>query len=250
MMHLLIPFITVIGLLIGSFLNVCIHRIPCGETVVTKPSHCPQCMRNIKWHDLVPVISYIWLKGQCRYCCNKISIIYPLVELLNAVAYLWLYSTFGLSVSFAGFALLTSALIVISFIDLKHKIIPDSILILLFIVGVIYNIINPELTILNSALGFFAVSVPLFILALITNGGMGGGDIKLMAVVGIFLGWKLVLISLFIASLLGSIVGISLMLFKQIKRKEHIPFGPFLAAGIFIAILYGNMIWDWYLGQY
>ncbi|NLY44100.1 MAG: prepilin peptidase [Clostridiaceae bacterium] len=248
---MIIPlFILILGLLIGSFLNVCIHRIPLNQTVVTEPSHCPVCGRRIKWYDLIPVVSYILLQGKCRFCKNKISIRYPLVELLNAAAYLLIYNTYGLSVQLLGMAFLVSALIVISFIDFAHSIIPDRIIVVLLIAGIIYSFFNNSITILEAVIGFFAASVPLLIIAVLSGGNMGGGDIKLMAVSGLFLGWKLILLSLILGSCIGSVIGIILIVLKKIKLKQRIPYGPFLSAGIFISIIYGQDFLRWYLNFY
>ncbi len=178
---------------------------------------------------------------------QKISIKYILVEVFNGLAYVLLYSVYGLSIQFIGMAFLASTLIVISFIDYEHKLIPNNILIVLFIAGVIYNILNRDLTIMDSGIGFFAASVPLFLLAIFTKGGMGGGDIKLMAVIGLFLGWKLVWLSLIFGACISSVIGIILLLFRVIKRKDPIPFGPFLAIGSFISMVYGTKIIQWYM---
>jgi leader peptidase (prepilin peptidase)/N-methyltransferase len=239
-----------LGLLIGSFLNVCIYRIPKNQTVVTTPSHCPKCNYRIKWYDLIPVFGYLFLGGKCRFCKEKVSIQYPSVELLNGSIYVWLYFIYSLSVQFFGMAFLASTLIVISFIDFKYSIIPNRIILVLLIGGIIYNILDKELTYVDSIAGFFAASFPLLVIAVLSKGGMGGGDVKLMAVAGIFLGWQLILLALFLASMIGSVVGIALIVLKIKKRKDLIPFGPFLAAGIFIVMLYGHEIIKWYLGFY
>lgn len=237
------------GLLIGSFLNVCIYRIPRGENFVTGRSHCPACGSLIHWYCNIPLLSYMFLKGRCKDCGQRISAIYPSVELLNAVLYLLVYLVYGLSV----YALLTlalfSLLIVLSFIDLKHQLIPDGLIIAILALG-IGNLFYQ--TLVFSAhwylwiIGFFAASVPLLILGLIVHEGMGGGDIKLMAAAGLFLGWKLILLALFLGSLYGGIVSAFLMLSKKATMKSALPFGPFLSLGIITAALAGNMLLSWY----
>lgn len=192
----------------------------------------------------------MFLKGKCRHCGDRISIKYPVVELFTGIVFLITYLNFGVSVGFFSSVFLFCALIVISFIDLEHRIIPDSIVIALIIAGIFFNIVNTEITWLDSLIGFFAASIPLLIIAMIFKGGMGGGDIKLMAAAGLFLGWRLILLSLFIASIAGSIIGIGLMVFEKKKRKDAIPFGPFLATGIFTSLLYGVSIIEWYIGQF
>ena len=241
-------YVFILGLLIGSFLNVCIYRIPKGKTVVTEHSHCMRCGKRIRWFDLVPVISYLLLQGKCRMCKCKISVRYPVIEVLNALVYVMLYRVYDIGILFLGLGFLASTLIVVSFIDVDHKYIPNRIVMLLLGVGVLYNILNKEMTVFDSIVGFFSASVPLLILAMASKGGMGGGDIKLMAVVGIFLGWQFTVLALIIAACSGSVVGIGLMLFKKVNRKEPICFGPFLSVGIGIVMIYGQEILAWYRG--
>lgn len=238
----------IFGLLIGSFLNVCIYRIPLGQSVMTIPSHCCSCGKKIKWYDLMPLISYIILRGKCRFCKERISIRYPLVEILNAVIYILIYQTFGLSIQMAGFAILASALVVIAFIDYDLKIIPDIIIVFLIVVGIIYSILARDITHFDRIIGFFSASLPLYIIMIVSKGGMGGGDIKLMAAAGIYLGWKLTLLALFLGSVIGSVAAVILLLLKRKTRRDEIPFGPALAAGIILSALYGNQMLSWYLG--
>ena len=236
----------VFGLIIGSFLNVCIYRIPKKESIIFGCSYCQKCGSKIHIIDMIPVLSYILLGRKCRSCDQNISLSYPMVELLNGLIYLLLYTIFGLSIKCAGMAFLSSILLVVSFIDLQYQMIPDSVILVMIIAGVIYNLFNTELTYLDSLLGFFAASIPLFIIAVVSKGGMGGGDIKLMAAAGIFLGWQLILLSLFLAFIIGSIISIILIVMQLKNRKDIIPFGPFLSAGIFVAFLYGSEIVNWY----
>lgn len=170
-----------------------------------------------------------------------------MVELLNAVAYLWLFTIYGFSIQFIFMAIMASALIVIAMIDLQHMIIPDGILVFVFVVAILNTFLNPDIAILDAVIGFFTASVPLLILAVITNGGMGGGDIKLMAVAGIFLGWKKTLLSLFMGAWIGAIICVILIGLKIINRKDPIPFGVFLAIGIYGTMLYGEQILAWYI---
>ncbi|MGE4282259.1 MAG: A24 family peptidase [Clostridia bacterium] len=235
-------FVLILGLVIGSFLNVCIYRIPLKQSIVTTPSHCTACGKRIKWYDLIPVLSYLLLGRKCRFCKQKISIRYMQVELLNAAAYLWVYSIYGLSVQFFALSFLSSCLVVISFIDFEIQIIPNGIILLMLVIGLMMPHFNRNITYMDAVLGFFAASVPLLLTAILSKGGMGGGDIKLMAVAGLFLGWNQILLALVIGAVIGSVIGIALILLKRIQRRDMIPFGPFLAAGIFIAMLYGQQI--------
>ncbi len=242
--------IFIFGLLIGSFLNVCIYRIPLKKTIVKGRSYCPSCNSPIPWYCNIPLFSYIFLKGRCRNCKEKISLIYPTVELLNAVLYLLIWKVYGLTVPAIFFAALFSILVIISFIDLKYQIIPDGLVLTILILGVangIYQTTVLNVPWYNWVVGFFAASVPLLILGLIFPEGMGGGDIKLMAATGLFIGWKLILLSLFIGALYGGIVSIFVILVKKGSLKTALPFGPMLSLGIVTCVLTGNQLLSWYL---
>lgn len=239
--------VLVFGLVIGSFLNVCIYRIPRKESVVTVPSHCPDCNTKLKPYDLIPVFSYLFLKGKCRYCSAKISIRYPLVESLNALLFLLCYLRFGLSIHLIPKLILCSVLLVISAIDIDTQEIPNGAVILIIILGIANVFSDPGLDWKQGLIGFFAASVPMLIIALISNGGMGGGDIKLMAAAGLFLGWKNILIAFFFSCLIAGLTGVILIVGKKRGRKDKIPFGPFLALGILTAMFYGMDIIRWYL---
>jgi len=237
----------VYGLLLGSFLNVCIYRIPLKKSIVSPPSACPKCNYQLKWYDNIPVLSYIYLGGKCRKCKEDISIRYPMVEMLSGFLMLMLYHYYGLSTQliFVSFIILT--LIVITFIDIDHKLIPNEVVITLLAIGIIYEFVERPVPLLEGVIGFFAASVPLLLIAILSKGGMGGGDIKLMAVVGIFLGWKGVLIALFIGAFIGAIVGIITIILKIKKRKDIMPFGPFLCIGIAASTVFGENILNFYL---
>ena len=250
MNSIIIPlFIFLYGLLIGSFLNVCIYRIPLEITVVKGRSYCPSCHALIPWTCNIPLFSYLFLKGRCKDCGNKISLIYPAVELLNALLYVAVFLVFGWTVESLFVAILFSVLIIISFIDLAHQIIPDGLVLILLVVGLVhsaYQIFSLGTPWHLWVIGFFAASLPLFLLAMIVPGGMGGGDIKLMAVAGLFTGWKLILLSLFIGALYGAIVSIFVIVRKKGSMKTVLPFGPMLALGIVTCMLFGEQILAWY----
>jgi len=241
------------GLLIGSFLNVCIYRIPLEKTVVKGRSYCTSCNSLIPWYCNIPLLSYLFLKGRCKDCGEKISPIYPAVELLNALLYLAVWQNYGLTFPALITAILFSVLIIIAFIDLAHQIIPDGLVLLIFILGVvnaIYQIVSFGVPWYTFVIGFFAASVPLFILGLIYPDGMGGGDIKLMAAAGLFMGWKLILLSLFIGSLYGGVVSIFIIARKKGSMKSAIPFGPMLSLGIITCALAGEKLLSWYLSLF
>ncbi|MDD2580549.1 MAG: prepilin peptidase [Desulfuromonadaceae bacterium] len=243
----------VFGMIVGSFLNVCICRLPKDESIVSPPSHCPVCSYQIRWYDNIPLLSYLFLKGKCRGCGTRISIQYPLVELLNGLLTMFLFLRFGPTLAFATLFLLCCALVVITFIDIEHQIIPDEISLPGIVVGFILSFFIPGHSWLNSLLGILLGGGSLLLVAyayqrLTGKEGMGGGDIKLLAMMGAFLGWKSVPFIIFASSLVGSLVGVSIMLVQKKNSKLAIPFGPYLALGALLYIFYGNALIRWYLG--
>lgn len=245
---LLYVSIFIFGTLIGSFLNVCIFRIPDKENIVSKRSHCPNCGNVLKWFELVPLLSFLILRGKCRYCGNKISIQYPLIEFLNGAACVWIFAVYGFTYYSVICCLCMSTLIVISVIDWRTYEIPIGCNIFIGLLGIIHLIIDPA-HLFDYVLGFFIVSGIFLIIYFITKGrGIGGGDIKLMAAAGLLLGWQGVLLALVIGSVAGSMIHLALM---KIRNKDRVlAFGPYLSFGIFIAMLYGDVIIDWYTGFY
>lgn len=245
-------FAFVFGAMVGSFLNVCIYRLPKGESVVFPPSHCPNCDYRIRFYDNIPVISYLLLGGKCRSCKSRISPQYPVVELINGLLTLFLFIKFGPTWTFLFLFLFCSALVVITFIDLEHQIIPDLISLPGIVIGFAASFFLPWLGWKNSLVGILIGGGCLLIIAygyqfLTKKEGMGGGDIKLLAMMGAFLGWRSVPFIIFVSSLVGSIIGITLMLVQKKDAKLAIPFGPFLAFGAILYIFFGKeMIW-WYL---
>ncbi len=243
------------GLVIGSFLNVVIWRLPRSRSVVSPASRCPSCDTPIRARDNIPVLSYVFLRGRCRYCGAKISPRYPLVEALNAGLYVFVLYRFGMGWHLPAYLAFVSALIVVTFIDLDSQIIPDSITLPGIPLGVLagsFLLPDPawraqalgwQASVVGAALGFglfFAVMV-------LSRGGMGGGDVKFMGMVGGLLGWKGVLLTTFLGSLSGSVVGLGLMVLKGKGRKAKIPFGPFLALGALLSLMWGQEIINWYL---
>lgn len=241
----------VYGLLIGSFLNVCIYRIPLNQTVVTTPSHCMSCNHKLAWYDLFPLFSYLFLGGKCRYCKTKISMQYPVIEGLNALLYVLTFLMVGVDtvqrlVVCLLICFLNSALIVLSVIDIRTQEIPFKINVFIFVLAVIMVIID-RANWLEHIIGFFIISVPFFVLMLFN--AMGGGDMKLYAVIGLFMGWRLTLISLVVASIVGAVFSIFLVACKKADEggKTRIPFGPFIAISVPVALFWGYDIINWYI---
>lgn len=245
-------FAFIFGTVVGSFLNVCICRMPKNESIVSPPSHCPGCSYQIRWYDNIPVLSYLFLRGKCRGCGTHISLQYPMVELLNGALTLFLFLRFGPTPAFAVLFLFCSALVVITFIDIEHQIIPDEISLPGIVIGFVSSFFLNGHTWLNSLLGILLGGGSLLLVAyayqrLTGKDGMGGGDIKLLAMMGAFLGWKAVPFIIFASSLVGSIIGVSIMLFQKKDSKLAIPFGPYLAFGAVLYIFYGRPLIHWYL---
>jgi len=234
-----------LGLLVGSFLNVVIGRLPYDQSVVHPPSQCPVCKKRIKPYDNIPVVSYILLKGKCRQCKSKISIEYPIVELFTGVMFGWIYLRNGMKPSLWFEFALVSLLIVVVMIDLKHEIIPDEVNLLLGLIGLVYIFIISGANLKDGIFGFLAGGGILFLIALV--GPMGGGDIKFMAAAGLWLGLIPTFFTLLIAFTLGGLVGGVLLITKIKSRKDHIPFGPFLALSTFLVYFYYTDILMFYL---
>ena len=233
------------GITIGSFLNVCIYRIPRKEDIVLERSHCMSCGNVLKWYELIPVISFLIQGGKCRSCKTKLSLQYPLIELANGLIYIWIFAVKGFDLGSALFCACACTLIVISMIDFRTYEIPFGCNLVILALGAVRLILDlPHWY--SYVIGFFTVSGIFMIIYWITRGnGIGGGDIKLMAAAGFLLGWKEILLALVIGSVAGSVIHLILM--KVQKKDRVLAFGPYLALGIFFAMLYGNAIITWYL---
>src|SRR4030043_587669 len=242
----------IFGAMVGSFLNVCILRLPKEESIIWPGSHCPHCKKPIKFYDNIPLISYLLLRGKCRYCKGPISAQYPLVEGITALSSLVLFMRFGPSLSYLIYFAFVAALIVITVIDLYHQIIPDVISLPGIGVGLLASLLLPQITFFNSLLGVLLGGGSLFLVAtvyqwLFKREGMGGGDVKLLGMIGAFLGWKAVILRILLSSLVGSLIGILVMVLKGKDFKYAIPFGPFLSLGAVLTLFYGEAIIRWYL---
>lgn len=252
--YLLIYYIFsfIIGSIIGSFLNVCIYRIPKEESIVYPPSHCPKCNNRLKWIDLIPIISYVFLKGRCRYCKEKISIKYPLIESFTGLIFLLLAIKYGISLDYLKYATLFSLLIVISFIDIETMNIYFSTTLTGIVFALIFLITQGVLEnyILKDYMYYiFGAIIPAGIIALIIllTGGMGWGDVEICFISGLFLGLKLSIVMLIASFIIGAIISLMLIWSKKKTRKDYIPFGPFIASGTLFALVFGDKLLLWYL---
>lgn len=241
---LLYIMIFLFGIVIGSFLNVCIYRIPKKENIVKIRSHCMECNYQLKWYDLIPLFSYLVLGGRCRKCKTKLSVQYPLVEFMNGLLYILVVSVNGLSIESLLYCLMFSALVTLSVIDFRTYEIPLGINLFILTLGLIRVAIDYQ-NFLDYLIGFLSVSGFLYLLFLVTKGrGIGGGDIKLMAVSGLMIGWKCNLLALAFGCIIGSVIHIIRM---KVSKEDHVlALGPYLSVGIMIAALWGEELLQWY----
>lgn len=240
-------FVFIFGVCIGSFLNVIVYRVPHGISIAKGRSFCPNCHETLRNVDLIPIFSFLFLRGKCHNCKQKISLRYPLVETFTGLIAVLCYLQYGYSFKLVTAFAVAAILIAISLIDLDTMTIPNGLLIAMIVPAAAAVFAFPETGILSRLIGFFAVSLPLLLLTLCIRGSFGGGDIKLMAVGGFLLGWKNTILAGFIGILLGGIAAVILLVSRKKGRKEHMAFGPYLAVGIFVALLYGDRLIGWYL---
>jgi len=248
---LLLSLIFIFGLCIGSFLNVCIYRIPESKSIISPGSMCPSCGNPIKFYDNIPVLSFIILRAKCRNCNACISLRYPLVEILTGFFALSVFIKFGSSIEAPIYFIFIATLLVITFIDIDHRIIPDLISLPGIVFFFIASLTISTISIIDSFIGILAGGGILFAIAEIYwritgKEGMGGGDVKLLAMIGALIGWQGVLFTIFVSSLVGTIIGIIVMLIQGKNLKLAIPFGPFLSIGAVVYVFFGNEFINWY----
>lgn len=236
------------GIVIGSFLNVCIYRIPKQENIAKVRSHCMQCDHQLKWYELIPLFSYLLQGGKCRVCKTKISVQYPLIEGANGILYVFIFMINGINVDSLLYCLLTSTLLVLSVIDFRTYEIPIGINYFILVLGLLRTILHNTHWV-EHVIGFFAVSVVLYIIIIATKGrGIGGGDMKMMAVCGLFLGWKEIILAFLLGCIIGSVVHVIRM---RVTKCDHVlALGPYLSIGVFISMLWGTQWISWYFGQF
>ena len=238
------------GLVFGSFFNVVGLRVPKGESIVRPPSHCTVCDRRLTALDLVPVLSYVFLKGKCRGCGTKIHWVYPVIEIVTGFLFAFSYVKLGFSLELIVALLFISLLVIITVSDIAYMLIPDKILLFFLVPIVVARIFSPLTPWWDSILGAVIGFGLLFLIAVLSKGGMGGGDIKLFFVIGLVLGVTLSLLTLFLASVIGAIIGIIVLKKAKKGRKTPIPFGPSIATAAIIAYFYGEALVDWYVNLF
>lgn len=252
----MIILIFIYGLLIGSFLNVVIYRIPREENIAWPGSHCPGCGHGLKWYDNIPLLSYLLLRGRCRYCKEEISLQYPLVEALNGIIYVLLYIFFyQVKLDFVFLALISSTLLAILVIDLKEQLIPDVLVVIVLISSIIHKALLHFLEgipfpLTDSLLGLIIAGGLFLLIVFVSRGGMGGGDVTLIGALGFVLGVRGILMVIFLSFVLGSVISIFLLAARIKSRKDPIPFGPFIVISFYITLFFGDNILNWYTGLF
>jgi len=248
------------GLCFGSFLNVIVYRLPLKLSIVNPPSSCPACKTRLSVIDLIPLFGYLYLKGKCRYCSAAISIRYPLVELFTGLLFVAVFYRFGFSVASFFYLALLYILLAVTLIDLEHRIVPNALVAVGLIIGFLFYLpmllslittvpawllINRQP--LDALLGFIVGGGLLLIIILVSRGGMGAGDLKLMAMIGLFVGLRGVAVVLLAAFIFGALVGVTMMLSGRATRKSALPFAPYLALATVLEVFWGEAIWNWYI---
>lgn len=249
-----VAVIVIAGLIVGSFLNVCIVRIPLEESIVRPGSHCRKCLAPLAWYDNIPLLSYVVLRGRCRSCRQSISPRYPFVEILTAATFVAVFNA-GFEPRYLALSLLvTAAFIVITFIDIDHRIIPDVITLPTIAVAPAIAVLLGDITFIESLTGILVGGGGLWLIAWLYTlvrhqEGMGFGDVKLLAMIGGLQGWEAAVFSLVIGSLIGSVIGIALMVVRRGRLDMEIPFGPFLVIAAFVHMLGGPQLIAWYFAS-
>jgi leader peptidase (prepilin peptidase)/N-methyltransferase len=243
---MLIVLALVLGAVIGSFLNVVIFRLPKQLSLAFPGSHCPACQSAIRWFDNIPVVSFLWLRGRCRACRSPISLRYPAVEAVTAALYALAAWHFGSQPALVWAWLLIAALVAVTAIDLEHQLIPDRITLPGIAVGFVASVLTSRTSWLESLVGVLVGGGVFFLVIVVSRGGMGGGDMKLGAMIGAFLGWKLTVLTIMLAVVSGGVVGVALLITGLRQRRDPVPFGPFLAASALVSLFWGDQIIRWY----
>jgi len=238
----------VFGITFGSFFNVVGLRVPKGETFANDRSYCPTCKNQLKWYELIPVFSFLIQGGKCRNCKSKISYMYPVVELLTGLLFVYSYMQIGWEIELITALLLVSMLMIILVSDLTYMLIPNKVLFFFLPFFMVVRMIQPLDPWWSSAVGAFVGFIMIAVIILVSKGGMGGGDLKLFVLLGVVLGTGKLLLTFFLACLIGAVIGGLLMLFKLVNHRQPIAFGPYIIMAALIAYFYGDGLIGWYLG--
>lgn len=252
---MIITLVIIIGLVIGSFLNVCIYRLQKQASISKPRSHCPNCKHQLRFWENIPVLSYVFLKGKCSNCKTKISIRYPLVEILTALVFVVIYYYFDISIETFLLMLFFSIVIIITFIDIDVQLIPNKLLIIGIFPIIAFILIKQPNPYLDHIAGAMLLAVVFYIIGYIGKliykvDSMGMGDVKYAAVIGLLLGWEKGILAFIIAFFSAAVIIVIVSMYKKLDRKQRIPFGPFLSIGCFVAFFWGTDILNWYLGFY
>ena len=244
------PVIFFVGLCVGSFLNVVIARVPAGRSIVSPRSACPRFATPIAWYDNIPLLSFVLLRARCRKCREPISWRYPAVELATGLLFVWALAERGLTLDLIPALLLVTGLIVITGIDLDHQLIPDVISLPGIAVGLVASTVTGRPGWLDSLIGILLGGGIFLLIIVASRGGMGGGDMKMGAMLGAFLGWQMALVAILVAILAGGVLAIGVLALRRKGRKDALPFGPFLAFGGLVSLFRGEALLAWYLGTF
>ncbi len=253
-------FIFMLGLCFGSFLNVVIYRLPLGQSLIAPPSSCPSCGKQLGAVELIPLLGYLLLKGRCRYCEEKISILYPLVELAVGCLFLAVFINFKLTIDAFYYLTLLFILLGTALIDLRHRIVPNNLVGTGLAAGLAFFLISAaaryfswsgrailSASFVDSILGAVAGTVIILLIILVSRGGMGAGDMKLMALIGFYVGLRGTAVVLLLGFIFGALVGITFMILGRVSRKDALPFAPYLALASLFQVFWGDRIWEWYI---
>ncbi len=247
MKYIHLTYIVLLGLTLGSFFNVVGLRLPLKQSFVHSRSQCPTCEYTLTWRDLVPVFSYLFLRGKCRRCGTKISPIYPLVEVATGTLFVSSYLVFGLHFELLVSLVFVSMLMIVFVTDIKYMLIPDRLLLFFLPIFIVFRILHPLDPWWDSIVGAVAGLVTLALIIIVSRGGMGAGDMKLMGVIGIVLGLQDTYLAFFFATLYGTVISGGLLLLKKIDRKQPVPFGPYIILGALTAYFFADYIVKWYV---
>lgn len=257
---LFIGIIFMVGLCFGSFLNVIVYRLPEKKSIVSPPSECPSCETRLGFIELIPLLGFLILLGRCRHCKSKISIRYPLIELAVGIIFVFSFSYFGLTIDAFFYLIFIYLLLAIALIDLKHRIVPNTLVAAGLITGILFYIpaalnlvldlpgwLVVERSLLDAGAGFLVGGLIMLVILLVSRGGMGAGDMKLMAMIGLFVGLRGTAVVMLLGFFMGALVGVTFMALGILTRKDALPFAPYLSLAAVIQVLWGETIWDWYI---